>query len=295
MQPVFGRLITAMVTPFDEKLAVDYGKAAYLATRLVETGSDGVVVCGTTGESPTLTREEKVNLFRTVAEAIGGKATVIAGTGSYSTRDSIELSQAAEKAGVDGLLLVVPYYNKPPQEALYRHFRAVASATSLPVMLYNVPGRTGTNLAPDTVARLAELPNVRALKEAAGNMDQVSELRRLVPEEFGIYSGDDSLTLPMLALGAVGVVSVASHLVGRRLREMIDSFVAGKTEEATRIHLELFPLFRALFLTSNPIPVKRMLQLVGEDMGGLRPPLIEASPAETDRLRTILQDLGLVG
>ena len=295
MQPVFGRLITAMVTPFDEKLAVDYGKAAYLATRLVETGSDGVVVCGTTGESPTLTREEKVNLFRTVAEAIGGKATVIAGTGSYSTRDSIELSQAAEKAGVDGLLLVVPYYNKPPQEALYRHFRAVASATSLPVMLYNVPGRTGTNLAPDTVARLAELPNVRALKEAGGNMDQVSELRRLVPEEFGIYSGDDSLTLPMLALGAVGVVSVASHLVGRRLREMIDSFVAGKIEEATRIHLELFPLFRALFLTSNPIPVKRMLQLVGEDMGGLRPPLIEASPAETDRLRTILQDLGLVG
>lgn len=295
MQPVFGRLITAMVTPFDEKLAVDYGKAAYLATRLVETGSDGVVVCGTTGESPTLTREEKVNLFRTVAEAIGGKATVIAGTGSYSTRDSIELSQAAEKAGVDGLLLVVPYYNKPPQEALYRHFRAVASATSLPVMLYNVPGRTGTNLAPDTVARLAELPNVRALKEAGGNMDQVSELRRLVPEEFGIYSGDDSLTLPMLALGAVGVVSVASHLVGRRLREMIDSFVAGKTEEATRIHLELFPLFRALFLTSNPIPVKRMLQLVGEDMGGLRPPLIEATPAETERLRAILQDLGLVG
>lgn len=295
MQPVFGRLITAMVTPFDEKLAVDYGKAAYLATRLVETGSDGVVVCGTTGESPTLTREEKVNLFRTVAEAIGGKATVIAGTGSYSTRDSIELSQAAEKAGVDGLLLVVPYYNKPPQEALYRHFRAVASATSLPVMLYNVPGRTGTNLAPDTVARLAELPNVRALKEAGGNMDQVSELRRLVPEEFGIYSGDDSLTLPMLALGAVGVVSVASHLVGRRLREMIDSFVAGKIEEATRIHLELFPLFRALFLTSNPIPVKRMLQLVGEDMGGLRPPLIEATPAETERLRAVLQDLGLVG
>jgi len=294
MQPVFGRLITAMVTPFDKDLAVDYGRAAVLARRLVETGSDGVVVCGTTGESPTLTREEKINLFRTVAEAIGGKAMVIAGTGTNSTRDSIELSQAAEKAGVDGLLLVVPYYNKPPQEALYQHFQAVARATSLPVMLYNVPGRTGTNLAPETVARLAEIENVQALKEAAGSLDQVSELRRLVPEDFAIYSGDDSLTLPMLALGAVGVVSVASHLVGRRLREMIDSFVTGKVAEAARIHLELFPLFRSLFLTSNPIPVKRMLQLVGEDMGGLRPPLIPATPAETERLRTVLRQLGLV-
>ena len=294
MQPVFGRLITAMVTPFDKDLAVDYGRAAVLARRLVETGSDGVVVCGTTGESPTLTREEKINLFRTVAEAIGGKAMVIAGTGTNSTRDSIELSQAAEKAGVDGLLLVVPYYNKPPQEALYQHFQAVARATSLPVMLYNVPGRTGTNLAPETVARLAEIENVQALKEAAGSLDQVSELRRLIPEDFAIYSGDDSLTLPMLALGAVGVVSVASHLVGRRLREMIDSFVTGKVAEAARIHLELFPLFRSLFLTSNPIPVKRMLQLVGEDMGGLRPPLIPATPAETERLRTVLRQLGLV-
>jgi len=283
-----------MVTPFDKDLAVDYGRAAVLARRLVETGSDGVVVCGTTGESPTLTREEKINLFRTVAEAIGGKAMVIAGTGTNSTRDSIELSQAAEKAGVDGLLLVVPYYNKPPQEALYQHFQAVARATSLPVMLYNVPGRTGTNLAPETVARLAEIENVQALKEAAGSLDQVSELRRLVPEDFAIYSGDDSLTLPMLALGAVGVVSVASHLVGRRLREMIDSFVTGKVAEAARIHLELFPLFRSLFLTSNPIPVKRMLQLVGEDMGGLRPPLIPATPAETERLRTVLRQLGLV-
>ncbi|MBE3578194.1 MAG: 4-hydroxy-tetrahydrodipicolinate synthase [Limnochordales bacterium] len=294
MQPVFGRLITAMVTPFDKDLAVDYGRAAALARRLVETGSDGVVVCGTTGESPTLTREEKLNLFRTVAEAIGGKAMVIAGTGTNSTRDTIELSQAAEKAGVDGLLLVVPYYNKPPQEALYQHFQAVARSTSLPIMLYNVPGRTGTNLAPETVARLAEIENIRAIKEAAGNLDQVSELRRLVPDDFAIYSGDDSLTLPMLALGAAGVVSVASHLVGRRLREMIDSFLAGKVAEATRIHLELFPLFRALFLTTNPIPVKRMLQLVGEDMGGLRPPLMPATPAETERLRAVLQQLGLI-
>lgn len=294
MQPVFGRLITAMVTPFDKDLAVDYGRAAALARRLVATGSDGVVVCGTTGESPTLTREEKLNLFRTVAEAIGGKAMVIAGTGTNSTRDSIELSQAAEKAGVDGLLLVVPYYNKPPQEALYQHFQAIARSTSLPIMLYNIPGRTGTNLAPETVARLAEIENVRAIKEASGNLDQVSELRRLLPDDFAIYSGDDSLTLPMLALGAAGVVSVASHLVGRRLREMIDSFLAGKVAEATRIHLELFPLFRSLFLTTNPIPVKRMLQLVGEDMGGLRPPLIPATPAETERLRAVLQQLGLV-
>ncbi|MBE3583713.1 MAG: 4-hydroxy-tetrahydrodipicolinate synthase [Limnochordaceae bacterium] len=294
MQPQFGRILTAMVTPFDKDLNVDYARAADLAVHLVETGSDGVVVSGSTGESPTLTREEKIRLFGAVVEAVGGRAVVLAGTGTNSTRDSIELSKAAEAAGVDGLLLVVPYYNKPPQDALYEHFRAVAESVHVPIMLYNVPGRTGTNLAPETVARLAQVPNIVALKEAFGQMDQVSQLRRLVPPDFAIYSGDDSLTLPMLSLGAVGVVSVAAHLVGRRLREMIDQFLAGKVEAAARIHLELFPLFRALFVTSNPIPVKQMLRLVGQDVGSVRPPLGNPTPAEVDMMRQTLKQLGLI-
>lgn len=289
-----GRLLTAMVTPFDKSLEVNFAQARKLARYLVDNGSDGVVVAGTTGESPTLTRDEKIELFRAVVEEVGGQATVIAGTGSYSTRDTIALTQAAEKVGVDGVMLVCPYYNKPSQEGLYQHFKAVAESTNLPIILYNIPGRTGVNLLPATVARLAEIDNIVAIKEAAGSTDQVSELKCLVPEDFAIYSGDDAMTLPFLALGAKGVVSVVSHLVGSRLKEMLDAYAAGNVTLAAKIHRELFPLMKGMFITTNPVPVKAALNLLGWNVGPPRPPLVEATDAEKGRIQRLLQDVRLL-
>lgn len=290
----FGRLLTAMVTPFDKNLEVNCTQAKKLARYLVENGSDGIVVAGTTGESPTLTRDEKLELFRAVVEEVGGQATVIAGTGNYSTRDSIALTQAAEKVGVDGVMLVCPYYNKPSQEGLYRHFKAVAESTSLPIIIYNIPGRTGVNLLPSTVARLAEIENIVAIKEAGGSTDQVSDLRRLLPEDFVIYSGDDSMTLPFLALGAKGVISVVAHLVGPRLKEMINAFAAGNVTLASKIHRELFPLMKGMFITTNPVPVKAALNLLGWNVGGPRPPLVEASSEEKDKIQKLLEEVRLL-
>ncbi|MBC7107055.1 MAG: 4-hydroxy-tetrahydrodipicolinate synthase [Firmicutes bacterium] len=290
----FGRVITAMVTPFHKDGSVNYAQAKKLARHLVETGSDGLVVAGTTGESPTLSAEEKEALFRAVVEEVGGKAAVIAGTGTNSTAQSVALTQVAERAGVDGIMLVAPYYNKPSQEGLYQHFAAVARSTRLPVMLYNVPGRTGVNIQPGTVARLAEMENVVAIKEASGSLDQVTELRRLLPDQFAIYSGDDSLTLPMLALGARGVVSVASHVAGRRIQEMINAFSAGNVTLAAKIHAELFPLFKVLFITTNPVPVKAALNFLGLQVGGPRLPLVEATEGEKEKIRECLEQLNLV-
>lgn len=290
----FGRVLTAMVTPFGKDLAVDYQQARKLARYLVQSGSDGLVVCGTTGESPTLTREEKIELFRVVVEEVGGQATVIAGTGSYNTAESITLTQMAEKVGVDGVMLVAPYYNKPSQDGLYEHFKAVASNTNLPVMLYNIPGRTGVNILPATVVRLAQIENIVAIKEASGNLDQVSELRRSLPDDFAIYSGDDSLTLPMMALGARGVVSVCSHVVGPRIKEMVNAFTAGNTTLATQIHLELFPLFKTMFITTNPVPVKTALNLLGYQVGAPRLPLVEATVQEKEAIKNVLAGLNLI-
>jgi len=290
----FGRLLTAMVTPFDKNLEVNFAQAKKLARYLVENGSDGIVVAGTTGESPTLTRDEKLELFRAVVEEVGGQATVIAGTGSYSTRDSIALTQAAEKVGVDGVMLVCPYYNKPSQEGLYRHFKAVAESTSLPIIVYNIPGRTGVNLSPATAARLAEIENIVAIKEAGGSTDQVSELRRLLPEDFVIYSGDDATTLPFLALGAKGVISVVAHLVGPRLKEMINAFAAGNVTLAAKIHRELFPLMKGMFITTNPVPVKAALNLLGWNVGGPRPPLVEATNEEKSKIQKLLEEVRLL-
>lgn len=290
----FGRLLTAMVTPFDKNLEVNLAQAKKLARYLVENGSDGIVVAGTTGESPTLTRDEKLELFRAVVEEVGGRATVIAGTGNYSTRDSIALTQAAEKVGVDGVMLVCPYYNKPSQEGLYRHFKAVAESTSLPIIVYNIPGRTGVNLLPATAARLAEIDNIVAIKEAGGSTDQVSDLRRLLPEDFVIYSGDDSMTLPFLALGAKGVISVVAHLVGPRLKEMINAFAAGNVTLASKIHRELFPLMKGMFITTNPVPVKAALNLLGWNVGGPRPPLVEASSEEKGKIQKLLEEIHLL-
>ncbi|MBI2915165.1 MAG: 4-hydroxy-tetrahydrodipicolinate synthase [Firmicutes bacterium] len=293
MSVPWGRLLTAMVTPMKKDLSVDFDACARLARRLVESGSDGVVACGTTGESPTLSDEEKLGVFRAVAESVGGEAIVLAGTGTYSTEHSIHLTKAAEHAGVDGIMAVVPYYNKPPQEGLYQHFKAIAQSTSLPVMVYNIPGRTGQNLLPETLSRLAEIPNIVAIKEASGNLDQVSAVRKLTPPDFLVYSGDDSLTLPILSVGGTGVVSVASHIVGRRLKEMINAFQDGKVKQATKIHLELYPLLKALFVTTNPIPVKRAVSLSGFDAGPVRPPLVELTDKEREILRGALQEVGI--
>lgn len=289
------KVYTAMVTPFRDDLQVDYGRAADLARRLVEQGSDGIVVSGTTGESPTLTSEEKIRLLEAVLEAVGDRASVMMGTGSNSTENSMALSKKAEAAGAHALLVVVPYYNKPPQEGLYRHFRSVAGATGLPIMLYNIPGRTGVNMAPETVARLAEIPNIVAIKEASGSLDQVSDIARRCGPEFKIYSGDDSLTLPMLAVGGVGVVSVASHLVAGRIAAMIEVFFSGKVKEAAAIHRELMPIFKGLFVTTNPIPVKQALALAGFEVGGCRPPLdVPMGERETAVLKEAMQQAGVL-
>jgi len=290
----FGQVITAMVTPMDRALAVDYDRAAALAKRLVDAGSDGLVVSGTTGEAPTLTDDEKIRLFRTVREAVGPRAKVIAGTGTYDTAHSIHLTREAERAGCDGVLLVNPYYNKPSQEGLYRHFKTVAESTSLPVMLYNIQGRTSVNCEPATIARLAEVPNIVAVKEASGSLDQMSQIRKLTRPEFLLYSGDDSLTLPLLAVGGTGVVSVASHLAGREIKAMIQAFQAGDIRQAQALHFRLWPLFKVLFITTNPVPVKAALALSGFDVGGLRLPLVDATAKEREAIGAVLKELALI-
>lgn len=291
----FGRVLTAMITPFKEDGSVNYDVAAQLAEYLANNGSDTIVVCGTTGESPTLTWDEEYQLFQVVIQAVASKAKVIAGTGSNSTKEAIAATEKAAKIGVHGSLQVVPYYNKPPQAGLYQHFKAIAHACpDLPMVLYNIPGRTGQNLLPETVARLAEMDNIVAIKEATGNLDQASEIRRLTPKEFQIYSGDDSLTLPLLAIGGTGVISVASHLVGNQLQQMIQSFEAGQVSDALKIHLKLFPLFKSLFLTTNPIPLKAALQLQGWDVGGTRLPLCEADEELKEKLEVVLKELALL-
>ncbi len=291
----FGQIITAMVTPFTEERQVNYAVAEQLAAYLADHGSDALVICGTTGESPTLTWEEEYQLFQVVKAAVASKAKVIAGTGSNSTHEAIAATQKAAKLGLDGALLVVPYYNKPPQEGLYQHFQAIAAAVpDLPLMLYNIPGRTGQNLHSETVVRLAQIPNITAIKEASGDLDQVSSICRQVPAEFAIYSGDDSLTLPLLAVGGVGVVSVASHLVGQQLRQMVSAAIQNQLRLATQIHLQLFPLFKALFLTTNPIPVKAALQLQGWPVGPTRPPLCPPTAEVQQKLRSVLQELSLL-
>jgi 4-hydroxy-tetrahydrodipicolinate synthase len=291
----FGRVLTAMITPFKADGSVDYDLAARLAVHLVDNGSDTLVVCGTTGESPTLSWDEEYQLFSVILEAVGPKGLVMAGCGSNSTEEAIAATQKAAKIGVHGCLQVVPYYNKPPQAGLYHHFEAIASASpELPVLLYNVPGRTGQNLEPETVARLAEVENIVGIKEASGNLDQASEICRLTPPEFQIYSGDDSLTLPLLAVGAKGVVSVASHLVGRQLQQMIQAYSSGQVQKATEIHHRLFPLFKALFVTTNPIPVKAALKLSGWQVGSSRPPLCDTSEEVNQKLEVVLKELSLI-
>ncbi len=270
-----GRLITAMVTPLDEKGGVDYEQATKLALALLASGSDGVVVVGTTGESPTMLRAEEYRLFRDIKAAVGGKGTVIAGTGSNSTAEAVEATRGAEKIGVDACLLVVPYYNKPTQEGLYQHFRTVAESTGLPCIMYNVPSRTVVNMTADTVIRLSKVDNIIGVKEASGNFEQIAKIIQETSGDFFVWSGNDTDTFPIMALGGYGIISVASHLVGNQIKQMIDSFVGGKVAEAAAIHRRLLPLVDALFIISNPIPVKYAVNQVGFRVGKTRLPLTE--------------------
>ena len=291
----FGRVIAAMVTPFAEDGSVNYAVAEKLAVHLVENGNDGLVICGTTGESPTLSWAEEYELFKVVKQAVGAKAKIIAGTGSNSTSEAIAATQKAAKLDLDGSLQVVPYYNKPPQLGLYQHFKAIAEACpDLPMMLYNIPGRSGRNLEVETVANLAQISNIVAIKEASGNVEQACKIRCLTPSSFAIYSGEDALTLPLLTVGSVGVVSVASHLVGNEMKAMIQAFKTGDNQLATSIQLKLFPLFEALFITTNPIPVKAALNLQGWNVGGLRTPLCELQLDLAENLKTRLKELDLI-
>lgn len=291
----FGRVITAMITPMHEDFSVDYDGAQKLAAHLLENGSDGLVVSGTTGESPTVSKEEKLKLYAAVHEVTkAAKKPLIAGTSSYDTAAAVELSKKAESMGVDAILAVTPPYNKPPQEGLYRHFCAIAKAVNLPVILYNVPSRTVTNLEPKTVARLAEVENIVALKEATGNMEQMTELRRLTPPDFLIYCGEDSVTLPMLALGASGVISVASHLIAPLIQEMVIAFEQGDTSRAAELHIRCFDAFKKMFIRANPIPLKYALNRLGLPAGPCRLPLIELDEAGGTEIDALLQDLGLM-
>ena len=291
----FGKLITAMVTPFTPTEAVDYARAEALTNRLLENGSEGLVVSGTTGESPTLTPSEKLELFR-VVKAAAGTAPVIANTGDNETAFSVELSKQAEQIGVDAILLVVPYYNKPSQEGLYRHFKTIAEAVKIPCILYNVPSRTSKNINAETIARLAEIPNIVGVKEAGGDMIQVAKTRAATPEDFMIYSGNDADTLPMLPMGCCGVISVISHIAGTQMQRMMEAFWQGDMETACRIHLQLLPVAEALFppTSSNPAPVKTALRLQGFDCGGLRLPLVETDAKEEQTLQNAMQAAGLL-
>lgn len=285
-----GRLLTAMVTPFDSQGKVDYQQARNLAQALLNSGSDGLLLSGTTGESPTLNFEEKLHLFTEVKSAIANRGTIVAGTGTYNTRESQELTKEAEKVGVDACVLVVPYYNRPPQQGLFEHFNAIAQATTLPCILYNVPSRTGTNLAADTVIKLSQIDNIIGVKEASGNLRQIAEVIQGAKGDFLVYSGNDGDTLPILTLGGYGVISVVSHLVGIQIKDMMEKFLNGETQEAASIHRHLLPLIKALFIVTNPVPVKYALNYLGFPVGKPRLPLIEPDEKSAEIVRAALKN-----
>jgi len=290
----FGSVVTAMVTPFRDDHAVDLDRAQELASWLVDNGSDAIVAAGSTGESPTLSHKEKAELFRAVGEAIRGRGKLICGTGTYSTAETLELTRAAEDAGADGLLVVTPYYNKPPQRGLVAHFEHVADATDLPIVLYNIPGRTATRIEHETLLRLAERPNIVAVKDSTGDFQAISRIVAEAPDGFEVYSGDDWATFGYVCLGAVGVISVAAHLVGPQIRQLVELIETGDVPAARKIHEALSPLFNALFVTSNPIPLKAALHMVGRSCGDPRLPLVPATAEERERVRRALEDAGLL-
>jgi len=289
----FGQVLTAMVTPFDHNGEIDFKATEALVDYLIANGTDGLVVAGTTGESPTLTTEEKIELFKCVVEAAAGRVPVIAGTGSNNTKASISLTKLAEETGVDGIMLVAPYYNKPSQEGLYHHFKTIAESTSLPVMLYNIPGRSVANISVETIVRLSEIPNVVSIKEASGDLDAMAEIISKTSSDFTLYSGDDGLTIPVLAIGGAGVVSVASHIIGNDMQKMINAFKNGNVQNAAATHRNLLPIMRALFIAPSPSPVKAALNLIGTHVGGVRLPMVPLSNEEQSALEKALQTSGI--
>jgi len=285
-----GSLLTAMVTPFDDRGEVDYRQAKKLALALLDSGSDGVVVSGTTGESPTLSREEKLRLFAEIKSVVADRGVVVAGTGNNDTKESQEVTREAEKIGVDACLLVVPYYNRPTQQGLWEHFRNIAKSTTLPCIIYNVPSRTVTNLDADTLINLSQIDNIVGVKEASGNLGQIAAIIQGPREDFLVYSGNDSDTFPLLALGGYGVISVASHLVGIQIKRMMDEFLNGEIQEAASIHRHLLPLIHSLFIVSNPMPLKWALNYVGFPVGKPRLPLVEVDEKSISLIKTTLKN-----
>ncbi|MFZ3587865.1 4-hydroxy-tetrahydrodipicolinate synthase [Bacillus sp. DJP31] len=287
----FGKISTAMVTPFDHKGNIDLTKTTQLINYLIKNGTDSLVIAGTTGESPTLTTEEKVALFKHVVTVVDGRVPVIAGTGSNNTRQSIELTKKAKNAGVDAIMLVAPYYNRPNQEGLYLHFKEIAGSTSLPVMVYNIPGRSAVNISVETILRLSEIKNIVAVKEASGDLDAMTSIIANTPDDFALYSGDDGLTIPVLAIGGKGIVSVASHIIGSEMQAMIEAFEVGNVKESAKHHQRLLPIMKALFQAPSPTPVKTALQLKGLDVGSVRLPLVPLTEQERVTLISTLSKL----
>ena len=285
-----GRLLTAMVTPFDSQGEVDYQQAKRLALALLDSGSDGVVVSGTTGESPTLNREERLRLFAEIKSAVADRGVVIAGTGNNDTKESQEVTREAEEIGVDACLLVVPYYNRPTQQGLWEHFRSIAQSTTLPCIIYNVPSRTVTNTTADTLIKLGQIDNIVGVKEASSDLGQIAAVIQQTQEDFLVYSGNDSDTFPILALGGYGVISVASHLVGIQIKDMMDKFINNEAREAAKIHRRLLPLINALFIVSNPVPLKWALNYVGFPVGRPRLPLVEPDEKSINLIQATLQN-----
>ena len=285
----FGRVSTAMVTPFDSKGHIDFQKTAQLVNYLIANGTESLIVSGTTGESPTLSKEEKLALFEHVVKVVDRRVPVIAGTGNYNTYESIELTKKAEQIGVDAIMLVAPYYNKPNQEGLYQHFKAVAECTTLPILLYNIPGRSSINIEPETIIRLSKISNIVAVKEASGNLNNMTKIIASTSDDFELYSGDDGVTLPVLAIGGKGVISVASHVIGNEMQEMVTRFLQGDIKGASKLHQQLLPLMEGLFIAPNPVPVKTALQLKGLDVGTVRLPLVPLTQQERSQLTKLLE------
>lgn len=290
----FGEVLTAMVTPFAADGRIDWLALDALVEHLLQHATDTLVVTGSTGEAATLSSEEKLQIYAHVVEKVGDRAKVIAGTGTNNTKETIELTRRAADVGVHGSMLVAPYYNKPPQNALYAHFKAVAEVCNIPILIYNVPGRTACNILPSTILRLSKIENIFGVKEASGNLDQVSEITALAPADFVVYSGDDSLTLPILAVGGHGVVSVASHLVGPQLKQMVQAYKRGDVFRAKQLHTRIFPVCKAMFVTSNPVPLKAALNMIGVAVGSPRLPLLPCSGHEEEAVRQALLDFGLL-
>ena len=294
-EPRFGRMIPAMVTPFDENRELDVDKVQALAARLVDGGSDSLIINGTTGESPTVFYPQKIDLFRAVVEAVGDRVPVIANVGDNCTADTVDFAREVAELGVDGFMCVVPYYNKPPQEGIYQHFRTIANAVELPIILYNIPGRCVVNMEAETTLRLAhECANVVAVKEASGKLDQVKAIVEGAPEGFAVYSGDDAATFDIMRLGGAGVISTIGNVAPARMKEIVDLCAAGDWEAAAAANEALMPLMKGLFETSNPILVKEALKLLGFPVGGVRLPLVDATPAQSERLAAIMRKVGVL-